>query len=84
MAEPESTVINTNVEQVKGCSLQNTYPVFPNQVLKCHHSPELWWPELLGPGFQQKWLSQGCWAPSPSEIHMISSCMDWAGTFSHT
>lgn len=35
---------------------------------RTHHNPELWWPELLVPGLQQRWLSQGCWAPGPSEV----------------
>lgn len=90
MAELESTVINTNVKQVKGLSITKHTSGISKPSLEMppqkgtHHNPELWWPELLVPGFQQKWLSQGCWALDPSEVHVISSCLDWAGTFAHT
>lgn len=26
---------------------------------RTHHNPEMWWPELLVPRFQQKWLIPG-------------------------
>lgn len=85
MAEPESTVINTDVKQVKGCSLQNAHPVFLKHVLKCHHSRGHTPTRSCGGlncfclYFSRSGLSQGCWAPAPSEVHVISTWEEVAG-----
>lgn len=85
MAEPESTVINTHVKQVKGYSLQNTHPVFLKQVLQCHcrRGYTTTW-SCVGPNclclvFSRSGESQGCWAPGPNEVHVISTSEEAAG-----
>lgn len=88
MAEPESTVINTNVKQVKR-SLQNMHPIISKASFemppleRTHHKPELWWPELLVPRFQQKWPVPGLLDTGPSEVCVISTWEEVAGLNLH-
>jgi len=85
MAEPESTVINTDVKQVKGYSLQKTGPVFLKQILKGHCGKEHTTIRSCGglnclcQGSSRSGLSQGCWAPGPSEVHVISTWEEVVG-----